>query len=149
MSKNRTSRFIPIIIAVSIVAGILIGTFYANHFSGNRLGIINTSSNKLNALLRIIDDQYVDTVKMNELVEDAMPHHCCSHRNCICINDERTQTQASPEMSFLFFPTLLNYSISLYFLREIYLLRRRHGLNQSPIPVADRWYRKDSLRDMQ
>ena len=73
MSKNRTSRFIPIIIAVSIVAGILIGTFYANHFSGNRLGIINTSSNKLNALLRIIDDQYVDTVKMNQLVEDAMP----------------------------------------------------------------------------
>ena len=46
MSKNRTSRFIPIIIAVSIVAGILIGTFYANHFSGNRLGIINTSSKK-------------------------------------------------------------------------------------------------------
>lgn len=73
MSKNRTSRFIPVIIAVSIVAGILIGTFYANHFSGNRLGIINTSSNKLNALLRIIDDQYVDTVNMGELVEDAMP----------------------------------------------------------------------------
>lgn len=73
MSKNRTSRFMPVIIAVSIVAGILIGTFYANHFSGNRLGIINTSSNKLNALLRIIDDQYVDSVKMGELVEDAMP----------------------------------------------------------------------------
>ena len=52
MSKNRTSRFMPVIVAVSIVAGILIGTFYANHFSGNRLGIINTSSNKLNALLR-------------------------------------------------------------------------------------------------
>lgn len=73
MSKNRTSRFMPVIVAVSIVAGILIGTFYANHFSGNRLGIINTSSNKLNALLRIIDDQYVDTVNMSELVEDAMP----------------------------------------------------------------------------
>lgn len=63
----------PVIVSVSIVAGILIGTFYANHFSGNRLGIINTSSNKLNALLRIIDDQYVDTVNMSELVEDAMP----------------------------------------------------------------------------
>ena len=73
MSKNRTSRFMPVIVAVSIVAGILIGTFYANHFSGNKLGIINTSSNKLNALLRIIDDQYVDTVNMGELVEDAMP----------------------------------------------------------------------------
>ena len=73
MSKNRTSRFMPVIVAVSIVTGILIGTFYANHFSGNKLGIINTSSNKLNALLRIIDDQYVDTVNMGELEEDAMP----------------------------------------------------------------------------
>ena len=73
MSKNRTSRFMPVIVAVSIVTGILIGTFYANHFSGNKLGIINTSSNKLNALLRIIDDQYVDTVNMTDLVEKAMP----------------------------------------------------------------------------
>lgn len=73
MNHNRNSRFTPIIIAVSIVAGILIGTFYANHFAGNKLGIINTSSNKLNALLRIIDDQYVDTVNMPKLVEGAMP----------------------------------------------------------------------------
>ncbi|WP_024994697.1 S41 family peptidase [Phocaeicola paurosaccharolyticus] len=73
MSNNHRSRFIPIITAISIVIGILIGTFYANHFSGNRLGIINTSSNKLNALLRIIDDQYVDTVNIANLVEDAMP----------------------------------------------------------------------------
>lgn len=73
MNHNRNSRFTPIIIAVSIVAGILIGTFYANHFAGNKLGIINTSSNKLNALLRIIDDQYVDTVNMTSLVEEAMP----------------------------------------------------------------------------
>lgn len=73
MSTNRSSRFTPIIIAVSIVVGILIGTFYTKHFSGSRLGIINNSSNKLNALLRIIDDQYVDSVNMEELVESAMP----------------------------------------------------------------------------
>ncbi len=73
MSTNKSSRFTPIIIAVSIVVGILIGTFYTKHFSGSRLGIINSSSNKLNALLRIIDDQYVDTVDMTELVENAMP----------------------------------------------------------------------------
>lgn len=71
--NNKTSRFIPIIIAVSIVVGVLIGTFYANHFSGNRLSIINTSSNKLNDLLRIIDDKYVDSVSMTDLVEKAMP----------------------------------------------------------------------------
>ena len=73
MSTNNSSRFTPFIIAISIILGILIGTFYANHFAGNKLGIINTSSNKLNALLRIIDDQYVDTVNMGELVEEAMP----------------------------------------------------------------------------
>ena len=72
-NAGKTTRFIPVIIAVSIVVGILIGTFYANHFSGNRLSIINTSSNKLNDLLRIIDDKYVDTVSMSDLVEEAMP----------------------------------------------------------------------------
>lgn len=70
--KNNT-KFIPFLLAICLIAGIAIGTFYANHFSGNKLGIINTSSNKLNALLRIIDDQYVDTIKINDLVEEAMP----------------------------------------------------------------------------
>ena len=71
--KNNNTRFIPFLLAICLIAGIAIGTFYANHFSGNKLGIINTSSNKLNALLRIIDDQYVNTVNMGELVEEAMP----------------------------------------------------------------------------
>ena len=73
MSTKNSSRFVPLLIAISVVAGILIGTFYAKHYGGNRLGIINGSSNKLNALLRIIDDQYVDTVNMTDLVEKAMP----------------------------------------------------------------------------
>ena len=63
----------PLLMAICMVIGILIGTFYANHFSGNRLSIINSSSNKLNNLLHIIDDQYVDTVDVNGLVEKAMP----------------------------------------------------------------------------
>lgn len=63
----------PLIMALCVIVGILIGTFYANHFSGNRLSIINSSSNKLNNLLHIVDDQYVDTVNVNQLVEGAMP----------------------------------------------------------------------------
>lgn len=73
MNKNHSSRFIPLIISVSVIIGILIGSFYANHFTGNRLNIINTSSNKLNDLLHIIDDQYVDKVDLSDLVEKAMP----------------------------------------------------------------------------
>ena len=70
---NNNKRFTPIVIAMSIVLGILIGTFYANHFSGNRLSIINTGSNKLNYLLQLIDNNYVDTVDMASLVADALP----------------------------------------------------------------------------
>lgn len=63
----------PLVLALCLVVGILIGTFYANHFSGNRLNIINNSTNKINDLLRIIDDQYVDTVNMADMVEEVMP----------------------------------------------------------------------------
>ena len=73
MSNKNTFRFTPLIIAVSVVLGILIGTFYAKHYGGNKLGIINASSNKLNALLHVIENQYVDTVDMTELVEKTMP----------------------------------------------------------------------------
>ncbi len=73
MKERKTSRFMPLLMALCVIVGVIIGTFYANHFSGNRLNIINTNSNKLNNLLRIIDAQYVDTVDINGLVEKAMP----------------------------------------------------------------------------
>lgn len=73
MPQPSKSRFFPLIVAIGIVAGIMIGSFYANHFSGNRLNIINASSNKLNDLLHLIDDQYVDSVNAAELVEKSLP----------------------------------------------------------------------------
>lgn len=69
----KSKRFMPLMLAVSMVIGIVIGSFYANHFSGNRLSIIHSGSNRLNNLLRIIDDQYVDTINIDDLVEKAMP----------------------------------------------------------------------------
>ena len=73
MNKRSTNRFMPVIMAICVVVGILTGTFYSNHFAGNRLNIINSGSNKLNNLLHIISDRYVDTVDINSLVEMAMP----------------------------------------------------------------------------
>lgn len=70
---NNKFRFTPIIISVSIVFGIIIGTFYTRHSEGGRLGIISEPSNKLTTLLRIIDEQYVDTPDINGLVEKTMP----------------------------------------------------------------------------
>ncbi len=56
-----------------MVLGIMIGTFYANHFGGNRLNIISSGSNKLSNLLHIIEDQYVDKTNIDSLVEGAIP----------------------------------------------------------------------------
>lgn len=63
----------PLLMALCLVLGIVIGSFYANHFSGNRLTVINNGSSRLNNLLRIIDDQYVDKVDIDSLVEKAIP----------------------------------------------------------------------------
>ncbi len=71
--NNRSNRFAPLWMALCVVVGILVGTFYANHFSGNRLSIINSNGSKLNNLLHYVNDMYVDTVDMNDLVEKAMP----------------------------------------------------------------------------
>ncbi len=73
MNLNKSNRYMPLWLALCVILGILIGTFYANHFSGNRLSIINSGSNRLNNLLHVIDDQYVDSVNMNDLVEKAIP----------------------------------------------------------------------------
>lgn len=70
---NNKTRLTPLLIALALIGGIMVGTFYTSHFSGNRLSIINTGSNKINYLLQMIDNKYVDTVSMNTLVEQAMP----------------------------------------------------------------------------
>lgn len=73
MNQNKSNRYMPLLMALCVVVGIVIGTFYANHFSGNRLNIISTGSNRLNNLLHIIDDQYVDEVNIDSLVDKAIP----------------------------------------------------------------------------
>ena len=73
MKKENKYRFMPLLMALCVVLGIMIGSFYANHFSGNRLTIVNNGSSRLNNLLRIIDDQYVDKVNIDSLVDKAIP----------------------------------------------------------------------------
>lgn len=73
MRQNKQNRYTPLMMALCIIIGIVIGTFYANRFSGNRLNIINSGSNRLNNLLHIINDQYVDSVNIDNLVEKAIP----------------------------------------------------------------------------
>ena len=70
---NNKNRFTPLIMAACTVVGIIIGTFYTSHFSGNRLNIINSGSNRLGNLLHLIDDQYVDPINIDSLVDAVIP----------------------------------------------------------------------------
>ena len=72
MTKNQT-RFVPLLVSVGVIVGIFIGSFFASHFSGRKLSIINTSTNKINDLFHLIDDEYVDSVSIPDLVEKSMP----------------------------------------------------------------------------
>lgn len=67
-------RFTPLIIAASLAIGILIGSFYSRYLlTGTHFSIINRGTNKINYLLELIDASYVDTVSINDIVEDALP----------------------------------------------------------------------------
>lgn len=73
MSRNRRlTAWLPVIIAISIVVGIFIGN---NYYPLTRYGGHSSLSggNKINTILNIIDKQYVDTVDMEELVENTIP----------------------------------------------------------------------------
>lgn len=70
---NNLKRFIPLIVCISIVGGIFIGMHYAPTIPGRRISMMSGQSNKLDLLLQLVGEHYVDTVHMDSLVEEAMP----------------------------------------------------------------------------
>ena len=101
----------PLWLALSVVVGIFIGTFFANRFNGNRLSIINSGSNKLTDLLHIIDDQYVDTVNMNDLVETAMPQILSELDPHSVYISEKDVRQANDDLKGSFFGVGIEFTI--------------------------------------
>ncbi|MCD8267099.1 MAG: S41 family peptidase [Parabacteroides sp.] len=73
MDKNRRlSIWLPVIIVASIALGIFIGNHYLSLTQHGKRRMFS-SGNKINAILDIIDEQYVDTVNMAKLVEGTIP----------------------------------------------------------------------------
>jgi len=64
-NSTKKSFFSPIIIALCILAGFFIRGYYDTTHQMR----FYSSGNKINAILEIIDRQYVDTVNMNQLIE--------------------------------------------------------------------------------
>ncbi|MDD2436807.1 MAG: S41 family peptidase [Massilibacteroides sp.] len=73
MDKNKKlAVWLPVIIAASIALGIFIGNYYFLIGQGGKRHTYSRG-NKINAILDIIDEQYVDTVNMADLVEGTIP----------------------------------------------------------------------------
>lgn len=70
MNKHR---FTPLIMALCVVIGILLGLFYSNHFANGKLRIINGGANKLGNLLETIQESYVDDVSLDTIIEKTIP----------------------------------------------------------------------------
>ena len=71
-NNKGIKAFLPLIVAVTIVAGILIGRFYAGLQTENRF-IIIPKANKLENVLNYIEDEYVDEVSKDQIVESTIP----------------------------------------------------------------------------
>lgn len=65
--QKKSIIFLPIIIAVSVVTGISIGNNFSNKIS------VNNSDRKLNTILNLVSDGYVDTVNVSDIIEQTIP----------------------------------------------------------------------------
>jgi carboxyl-terminal processing protease len=71
MKSTKFSVYIPILLAVALVAGILIGTRLTRN-SGNNIPLISKSG-KLEAIIDLIQNSYVDSISTDTLVENTIP----------------------------------------------------------------------------
>jgi carboxyl-terminal processing protease len=71
--NRKTTIIIPLVIAVSVAAGILIGNLLMKNSQPafNPMGI--TKSNKLTTILELVENGYVDSINTNKIVEKTIP----------------------------------------------------------------------------
>jgi len=75
MSNNKTkwSIFLPLMLAIALVIGILIGIVLPRKSDPSQLPGIRPRNDKLSTILNIIERNYVDSVNRDDLVEAAIP----------------------------------------------------------------------------
>ena len=63
---------LPLIVAVSIITGILIGNFYAQNSNRNVAKSL-LKANKISEVLNVINSFYVDNISLDSIIEKALP----------------------------------------------------------------------------
>jgi carboxyl-terminal processing protease len=71
--NSRISILLPILLAGCLVAGMLIGNLFKNN-SGSQLPVkVFTRQDKLSSVLEFVQNNYVDSVKMDSITETIIP----------------------------------------------------------------------------
>jgi carboxyl-terminal processing protease len=71
--NKATKILIPLIIAVSVSAGIIIGNLLTRNSNQGAVSMGLGESNKLASILKLIEQGYVDSVNMGEIMEKTIP----------------------------------------------------------------------------
>lgn len=91
--KNVRNVLLPLIFSLILIAGILIGNWYSNHYYGQSLSLkhifgkksssgfhgntgntsLLPSNNKLNSIISYISSEYVDSISVDALTESTIP----------------------------------------------------------------------------
>jgi carboxyl-terminal processing protease len=72
-NNSKKSIFLPLLLALSTVFGILIGIYLPRQNDNWQHSGLRLKNDKINNVLNIIESDYVDTVNRNELVETVIP----------------------------------------------------------------------------
>jgi carboxyl-terminal processing protease len=74
--NTRKQILLPLVMVVVLLAGLFLGRYLtlagAGSGSGNKL-LIYPQTNKLDVLLNLIDEEYVDTINKKEIIEEIIP----------------------------------------------------------------------------
>lgn len=71
---SKVFLWLPLVIAISIAIGIFVGNSFTKYSGRTTLGpLFRTSTTKLDALLDYMNQAYVDTVNIHDIVENAIP----------------------------------------------------------------------------
>ncbi|MDP3915560.1 MAG: S41 family peptidase [Bacteroidota bacterium] len=73
MKNTKFSVYIPLLLAIAVVTGILIGNRLTRNSGANQPSFSMSGFNKMDAVIELIKNSYVDSVSTDSLIEKAIP----------------------------------------------------------------------------
>jgi len=70
---KNTKLYIPLLLALAVVTGIIIGNKLSRNAGDNMSSFSMSQSNKLDAVIELINNSYVDSISVDSLIEKTIP----------------------------------------------------------------------------